>query len=290
LDSPDVDGVVTALLNQTGCRQAWEIIVSDCRLARWRKPIEELAARHPNVTYLCIDRDPLERARALNAALAKATGNHIVFLAGDFTPEPNFLAVHEEFHEKHPDPKSVAIGQSRFIPAQASSQFVAWLERDGRIFGIKSTVGDADGFFYFGNSSIKRSFLEKILPLDEDFHYDAWDDFETGERLRALGLVSTHLPEALTWHAHAEAPTYTERAQAMFHAGKSAAVFERKHPGPYTWTGTCDAGTFRLERHAVRRGLLYLLSRDNEHLDKFYEARLDACFVRGWRQERSTRA
>ena len=49
-------------------------------------------------------------------------------------------------------------------------------------------------FFYAGNCSVKREFLRAAGPLDEDFRYHAWDDYELGLRLSKLGMKASFLP------------------------------------------------------------------------------------------------
>lgn len=283
LDFPDVAGVVKGLCSQTAKTESFEVIVSDCDRGEWAEPLARLRDEI-DLTYLRVKRHQLARTRALNAALEKARGKLIVFLSGDFTPEVNFVASHLAFHERNRQAEAVAIGPSKFIHEQGDERFVQWLEAGGRIFGMKGTEGDAGGFFYVGNSSIKREFADRAGVFDIDFPYEAFDDYEYGCRLRAAGMKSFYLPEALVWHAHEHAPTLAERARSMMRAGESAALFERKHAGPYEWSASCGRHPLRLEADAMYWGARYLLLRSPDDLGRYYGSRLDAAFVRGWRK------
>jgi len=285
LDSPDVAGVVKGLCSQTARTESFEVIVYDCNRSKWEAPLAHLRGEI-DLHYLRVARPLLARTNALNAALEKARGQLILFLAGDFTPDPNFVALHLAFHAERPRTDCVAIGPSKFVQEQGDERFVQWLEADGRIFGMNGTDGDAGGFFYVGNASLKRELIDRAGMFDTDFPYDAFDDYEYGQRLRAAGMKSFYLPEALVWHEHAHAPTLAERSRAMRHAGESAAVFERKHPGPHDWSTSCTRHPLRLEADAAYWGLRYLLRRSPEDLGRYYGSRLDAAFVRGWRKGR----
>jgi GT2 family glycosyltransferase len=149
------------------------------------------------------------------------------------------------------------------------------------------TEGDANGFFYAGNASLKRDFLEAAGLFDEDFRYDAMDDFELGERLRRAGMISHFLSGSLAAHQHDEEVTLSGRRVYMGRSGESAAIFEKKHPGPYGWAKGCARPPWRLELDAFLWGGVYLCRRKTEDLHRFYSARLDAAFVRGWRRGRS---
>lgn len=289
LDFPDVAGVVKGLCSQTANTESFEVIVSDCDRGEWAEPLARLRGEI-NLRYLRVERPQLARTRALNAALAEARGELIVFLSGDFTPGPGFVSTHLAFHSQYPRTECVAIGPSKFIHEQGDERFVKWLESDGRIFGMKGAEGDAGGFFYVGNSSLKREFIDRAGLFDVDFPYEAFDDYEYGCRLRAAGMKSFYLPDALVWHAHDHAPTLAERARSMERAGESAALFERKHAGPYDWTASCRRHPLRLEADAAYWGLRYLVRRSPEDLGRYYGSRLDAAFVRGWRKGQRCRS
>jgi GT2 family glycosyltransferase len=290
LEYPLVDQSVAALLSQTAPAGSYEVVVADSRSGRWEAAVRKEAQRNREipVIYVRSESEGLWRSRQLNAGIRASSGRIVVFLAGDFAANPVFVETHQRFHVERPQGECVAIGSSSFVAEQARSPFVRWLEQGGSLFGARMEPGDANGFFYAGNASLKREFLDRAGLFDEDFPYDAMDDFELGERLRRAGMTSYFLPGSLAAHQHDEEVTLGGRKVYMRRSGESAAIFERKHPGPYGWTKSCARPPWRLELDAFLWGGVYLCRRKSEDLERFYSARLDAAFVRGWRRGRAT--
>ena len=291
LEYPFVDAAVGALMQQSAPPGSYEIVVADSREGPWEAAVKKQAQRNPNVAviYVRSEGNGLWRSRALNAGIAASSGEIVVLLAGDFTAGPDFVEAHRRFHAQHPRRESVAVGPSSFVPGQNSGTLVRWLESSGSLFGTRMEAGDAAGFFYAGNASLKREFLVDTGQFDEDFPYDSMDDFELGERLRRSGMTSYFLPDGHAAHQHEEEITLAERRMYLRRAGESAAVFEKKHAGPYGWSKSCAHPPWRLELDAFLWGAVYLGRRRAEDLHRFYSARLDAAFVRGWRRGRSSR-
>ncbi len=292
LQYPLIEGSVAALLSQSAPAGCYEVVVADSRAGKWEAAVRREAQRHPDVSviYVKSESEGPWRARALNDGLRASSGRIVVFLAGDFTAGPGFVEAHRRFHAEHPQREHVAIGSSNFVAEQAQGTIVRWLEQSGGLFGARMGEGDAGGFFYAGNASLKREFLSETGWFDEDFPYDAMDDFELGERLRRAGMTSYFLPGALAAHQHDEEVTLANRKVYMLRSGESAAVFEKKYPGPYGWSKSCARPPWRLELDAFLWGAIYLCRRKAEDLHRYYSARLDAAFVRGWRLGRSRHA
>jgi glycosyltransferase involved in cell wall biosynthesis len=289
LEYPFIDQSVAALLSQTAPAGCFEVVLTDSRAGRWEYAVRKEAERNRDISviYVRSECEPLRRSCQLNAGIRASSGRIVVILAGDFTAAPNFVEAHRRFHLEHPQREYVAIGSSSFVAEQAQSSLVQWLEQSGDLFGAHMEPGDAQGFFYAGNASLKREFLDQAGLFDEDFRYDAMDDFELGERLRRAGMISCFLPGSLAAHQHDEEVTLSGRKVYMGRSGESAAIFERKHPGPYGWSKSCARPPWRLELDAFLWGGVYLCRRKAEDLHRFYSARLDAAFVRGWRRGRS---
>jgi GT2 family glycosyltransferase len=290
LEYPFIDATLAGLLSQDAPAGCYEVVVSDSRAGKWEAAIGTQARLNLDVPviYVRSESEGLWRSRQLNAGIRASTGQIVVFLAGDFTAGPTFVETHRQFHLRHPQPEYVAIGSSNFIAQQAQGSLVRWLEQSGELFGTQMGAGDARGFFYAGNSSLKREFLDASGLFDEDFRYDAMDDFELGERLRRAGMTSRFLPEeGQAAHQHDEEVSLTGRQMYMGRSGESAAMFEKKHPGPYGWAKSCAVPPWRLELDAFLWGAVYLCRRKSGDLHRFYSARLDAAFVRGWRRGHS---
>ncbi len=289
VEESNVLQVVASLLNQNVEPSSYELLISDWRKGTCQAPIERIAREHPavRVRYLRVDRGQLFRARGFNEAAALARGKVLILLAGDFTPEPHFVDAHRQMHRRRPELEAVGIGPARFVDAQRKLRFVEWLESSTSLFGANEGHGEANGYFYCGNASIKKDFYQLTGGFDEDFVYDAMDDYEFGVRLRAAGMRSYYVPDAFAWHEHQEDPDLAQRAIALAHAGEAAVVYEQKHPGPYGWTNSCDRSPLRLELDAALWGSIFLFRRNPDDLGKYYSCRLDAAFVRGWRRAKA---
>jgi GT2 family glycosyltransferase len=289
LEYPFVDAALEALLRQAAPAGSYEVVIADSREGRWEAAVKKAAGqnRDTSVKYLRTESHGLWRSRALNAGIAASSGRILAILAGDFTAGPGFVETHQRFHAQHPQRECVAVGTSKFVAAQTTGPLVQWLESSGSLFGTRMQAGDAGGFFYAGNASLKREFLLDAGLFDEEFRYDSMDDFELGERLRGRGMTSYFLADGHVEHQHEEEVTLAERREYLRRAGESAAIFEKKHAGPYGWSKSCARPAWRLELDAFLWGAVYLGRRRMEDLHRFYSARLDAAFVRGWRRGRS---
>jgi len=289
LEYPFVDAAIGGLMKQSAPAGCYEVVVADSREGRWADAIQKEAQRNPAipVVYVRSESQGLWRSRALNAGIEASSGRIVVLLAGDFTAGQDFVETHRQFHAQNPQRECVAVASSGFVAEQMTGPLAQWLESSGTLFGSRMEAGDAQGFFYAGNVSLKRDFLIEAGLFDEDFPYDSMDDYELGERLRRAGMTSYFLPDGNAAHQHEEEVTLAERRVYLHRAGESAAVFEKKHPGPYGWSKSCARPPWRLELDAFLWGAVYLGRRKGEDLHRFYSARLDAAFVRGWRRGRN---
>ena len=289
----NVSRVVRALLLQTASPRTYEVVVSDSREGRWEEAIRDLVRpdsgtplSYSRVIYCREDCDAAWRSRQMNAGIRRSSGAIVVLLAGDFTPAESFVDVHREFHRRHLERCAVAIGPSRFVEHQTNGSLVRWLEESGRLFGSTFSEGNADGFFYAGNASLKREFGDQVGWFDDEFRYDAMDDFEFGVRLRKAEMISFHVPAAVAEHEHEHEVDLREQEFRVGLLGESATVFERKHSGPYDWENTCARSPFRLRADALLWGLRYVCGRQEQNLFRYYSCRRDAAFSEGWRRGR----
>jgi GT2 family glycosyltransferase len=174
------------------------------------------------------------------------------------------------------------------LPEKLRTHFSSWLEQSGELFGVPfgdDTTSVPEHFFYAGNSSVKRAFLDEAGAFDERFQYHAWDDFELGRRLGKLGLKAAFLPEARAEHFHAI--SLADRCRTMMQAGEAASVFEQIYPGKYAWHRKCRVPPWCFRCYGLACAVLHALLRGERYLIRSYRARLDASFVAGYRQAMS---
>ena len=65
----------------------------------------------------------------------------------------------------------------------------------------------------------------------------------------------------------------------MRRSGESAAIFEKKHAGPYGWTKSCTLPPWRLELDAFLWGAAYSAAAKSRDLHRLLLGALDAAFA-----------
>ncbi|MCC6888982.1 MAG: glycosyltransferase family 2 protein [Hyphomicrobiales bacterium] len=283
---PDLDLFFDRLIGQTLPGTDYECVIIDSSHTHdygpaYRRALER-ADRGLRLVYQRSAKGG--RAVAYNHGLPLCRAPLVLFLGDDMLPWPATVETHLRFHEAHPDLHRVGIGAALF-PVPLRTHFSVWAETSGELFGAvfrRDMSSVPDNFFYIANASIKRAFLLQAGPFDENFRFHAWDDYELGLRLCALGMKSEFLPAATAEHHHDV--TLRERCRLIFEAGQSAAVFDVKYPGAHPWHRTCCIPAWRHRLSATWMRLRYLLRGGERDLTGYYRRRLDAAFAAGYRR------
>lgn len=223
---------------------SYEVIAVDGLYLRdWPSVIAGIRRQYPNIQLNFIQIENTRcRARQLNIGLRAARAEIVLMLADDFIPCPRLLSLHLEAHGDQREEELVAIGPGLFPQDSRTNDFMSWLEDSGELFGVSFTAPGLQlppQYFYMANTSLKRSFLRRAGEFDEDFPYDAMDDWEMGLRLAKLGMRNVYLQDAVAIHEHIlDLP---ERCRAMRQAGETSAIYDAKHPRPGPWTSILAA-------------------------------------------------
>lgn len=225
------------------------------------------------------------RAIASNVQLRLASSDLVLFLAGDFVPPPTFLERHIEFHRQHTNETVGGIGGAAF-PAQLNdSPLRRWLDDSGSLFGVRLIDDSADipaNFFYCGNASVKKSLVFQAGLFDEDFPYDAYEDYEMGLRFRKLGVQFKYVAGTVCMHHHPI--NLKERMGTEGKAAESAVVIDRKYSGVKPWHRLLYTSPLMHGLKAAGQGIRYCVSRQSKHLIGFYEGVLHASFAHSYRK------
>src|SRR5919204_1909979 len=280
-DPPVLDQSLRALAEQTLPVTMYEAVFVDSVHAFDRAPVfEEFLRSHSgdlNFRYYKIPKGG--RAKANNFGFLHTFADIVVFLVDDFVASKSLLEAHLTFHEQHPEPHVVGIGGGFFPDDVRADPFCRWLEDSGELLGASFTRGTEtfpDNYFYVGNSSVKRDFLERAGLFDEAFPFRAWDDYETGLRLAANGMKSVYLPAARATHSHRV--TLASRLTQMRWAGVSAAIFEMTHVGTQAWHARCAMSPLRHRCNAFAHAAMFWLTGERRHEERYHRALLDAEF------------
>jgi cellulose synthase/poly-beta-1,6-N-acetylglucosamine synthase-like glycosyltransferase len=290
-DRPMLSLIVESLANQTVSPASFEFVaINPSTRIDWRPVFDgsmNRLGRNKGLNFRFYDVARGGRGFAHNCGIERAQAPLVAFLAGDFIPEANFVESHLDFHRRHPEREAIGIGPGVFPALQREDDFCRWLEDSGTIFGVSFTgpnVTVPEHFFCVANVSAKKQFLIEAGLFDNDFPYSAWDDYEMGLRLRARGMKSYYVSDAIAVHRHNV--NFQGRQTSMRRAGESACIFERKYPGRQPWHKTCRRSP---SMHQLRASLWkagYALSGQQRWREKYYQSTLDAAFSAAYREAR----
>lgn len=140
------------------------------------------------------------RAAARNTGIRAASGDLVVFLDDDMRAEPDLVAEHVAFHERHPG--SAVIGNALTAPELGQSNVYSYLDTRGV---HKLAPGDRAPARYFltNNSSVPRTALLAAGLFDDSFASYGFEDMEIAYRLeREAGLRFWYCSAAVAYHIH----------------------------------------------------------------------------------------
>ena len=282
---PDRDRWFGALLTQEFPSDQFEIVMADPYGDQgYPAIVERVRQRHPSrASFVYLPLEGRSRAAAYNAALEQASGSLIVFLGPDYVCGPRFVAAHDEFHAQHPALTAVGIGVAFLLPPFVS-EFSAWLQRSGHLVGVPVCEGmDSvpSHFFFIGNASVKRPFLDSVGSFDERYTFHTFDDFELGVRLHAAGMTSQFVPDARSEHHHWI--TMRDWCRAVRQTGASARMFEQSGAPPFEWEPVVQRSPMNHRLRAYSRLARYAVRRRPEDRDRYYHRMLHAAFSSGYR-------
>ncbi|MBT3343252.1 MAG: glycosyltransferase [Gemmatimonadetes bacterium] len=165
------------------------------------------------------------RAIARNTGLRAAQGRVVVFLDGDMSVCPGFLAAHALFHRQQT--RAIAVGGICFAPSIRVNAMTRYIHSRGVArFGAGEVPYKC---FVTGNSSVPREALVETGGFDEAFVTYGGEDLELGYRLHQLGLRVHYLPQARSLH-HQVRP-FADMGQAMAAYGRdSVPILLSRHP------------------------------------------------------------
>lgn len=228
--------------------------------------------------------EPGGRGRALNEGVLRARGELYVFLGDDFVPEPGWLAAHLEFHARETEDEAVAIGPAVFPEELRADPLMRWLDDSSTVFDANFNGRGprplSPTWFYGANTSIKRRFFWRAGLFDDDFPYDALEDYELSFRLFRLGMRVTCLPAAQALHLHVV--DLADRIDAMRRKGESLALLDAKY-------ATEPLQSIRVRRKSLRHMLraagwrvLGWFKSSAAIREAEWRERLEAAFYRGY--------
>jgi GT2 family glycosyltransferase len=136
-----------------------------------------------------------------NAGWRAASAPLVLFTDNDTVPVTRVVAEHLAWHRRHPAVEVAVVGHVRWAPELELTPFMRWLD-EGIQFDFGSIEGDEAGWahLYGANSSVKRSFLERVGGFDEENLPYLYDDLDWAYRASAHGLRVLYAREAVMDH------------------------------------------------------------------------------------------
>jgi GT2 family glycosyltransferase len=241
------------------------------------------AEREVRADIRCLRVERGGRAQALNRALELATGDLIIFLGDDFLPPPGFAEAHLTFHEFNPQAEAVGVSSALLAP-EYRTPFSVWLEQSGQLFGVPFSAEMTqvpEDFFYAGNSSVKRKFLDRVGRFNERFAHHAFDDFELGKRLRAAGMKAQFVADARVEHIHSI--DLAERERTARKAGAAIKVYESLYPESPSWLKTRRSFSWLQWLRVTAARCQLAAAGTDEDLVTWWRTRLDPALASGYR-------
>lgn len=165
-----------------------------------------------------------------NTGWREARAPLILITDNDTIPVPALVSEHLEWHRRHPEEEVAVVGHVRWAPELKMTAFMAWLDH-GPQFDFHSIRGTEAGWahLYGANSSIKRSFIERVGDWDEERLPYLYDDLDWSYRASKHGLRVLYNRRAIVDHLRYDADLEFWK-QKMQRLAKTERDFSRIHP------------------------------------------------------------
>lgn len=166
------------------------------------------------------------RAAARNAGIAAARGGVVLFNDADILASPNLLSTHLRRHRERTAIAVVGLE----VQVKNLTEYAAKRDRPQERGHLHPSSRKKLSWLYFltGNASVRRDDLLRVGCFDESFTGYGHEDLELGYRLVRAGLEIVYEPRAVNYHCQTVA--YEDQKEKMRLAGRSTALFYRKHP------------------------------------------------------------
>lgn len=167
---------------------------SDRSAERLQKASEDYPGR---IRYFYIDPTGGPSAPR-NYGIRRALGEVVIILDDDVIPDRDLVQRHWEYHQQHPEPEAMAVGEV-YVPERLRSDPMSLFHS----FPYHQMVrGECLSplFWWTCNVSFKRDFMLVHGMFDEDLLY--YEDIVCGYKLRDAGMQLRFLPEARGQHLH----------------------------------------------------------------------------------------
>jgi glycosyltransferase involved in cell wall biosynthesis len=215
----------------------------------------------------------------------------VLFVDDDILPEPELVAQHLGWHDRHPQEEIGVLGHVRWADELDVTPFMRWLEH-GIQFDYPNIDGEDAGWarFYTANASVKRTVIERVGGFEEERLPFGYEDLDLALRMHEqTGFHLLYNRAAVAEHVHPMDLEFWKRRVARI--AISEREFVRMHPDfrPYFYELFSKAASDprangRGERLArfVPRSLPVLGERVWSSADAVYRQALAGPFLEAW--------
>jgi glycosyltransferase involved in cell wall biosynthesis len=217
--------VIPTLLEQDLAPSEYELLVCDSRSTDGTAEyVAHVRGAHSNVRHLAGSYSG--RAAARNAGIAAARGDIVVFNDADILASPNLLSTHLRRHRER---RGIAVVGLE-VQVNDFEEYLYKRDHPATRGHLHAPSRKRLSWLYFltGNASVRREDLVRAGRFDEGFTGYGHEDLELGYRLQKMGIEIIYEPDAVNYHC--QAVPYEDQKAKMRLAGRSTALFYRKHP------------------------------------------------------------
>ena len=224
----ELDRTLAALGRQT--RPPDEVIVADD--GSLRPPVV------PDGIRVVRQADEGFRAAAVrNLGVAASTGDVLVLLDADTTPEPAFVERMVALPEALPE--ALVVGRRRHADLAGTGEELPEPEWLRTAYADTRNLLDTDAtghrFFIGAVVACTRWWYDEVGGFDETFHAYGGEDWDLAHRSWTAGGLLAHCPEAVAWHDGPDAGGRDRDLTARLH--ESVAIADRTSAAGTTWRG-----------------------------------------------------
>ena len=136
-----------------------------------------------------------------NAGWRAARGRLVMFTDNDTIPVSEVVSEHLSWHRRYPAEEVGVVGLVRWAPELEVSTFMRWLD-----MGLQFNFANFDttelpwGAFVGANSSLKRTFVERVGDFDQEHFPYGYEDTDWAYRGSKLGLRMVYSRRAVVDH------------------------------------------------------------------------------------------
>ena len=222
--------------------------------------------------------------RAARAPIVLTTDN-------DTIPVKRLVSEHLAWHRRHPDENVAVVGHVRWAQELELTPFMRWLDRGVQFDFIHMNGIEASWAQLYGaNSSMKRSFIERVGDWDEVRLPYLYDDLDWSYRASKHGLRVLYNKRAVVDHLRHDANLEWWK-QKMDRSAKAERQFTAIHPELEPWFYRMFTGALMAPPHRGRgarlarfvpRWVPWLGPYVWRHAETYWKQQLAPHFLEAW--------